>query len=100
MKFGFHLPGGFWIENVQRVWTTDGRRRASNGACLYFKLTHEPKRSGELIEIFHGCEVYIEEFVPRVTVHHHKACSFLLLRLKQFRNSFFLSLCVHKIIVR
>ena len=26
----------------------DGRRRTDNGACLYYKLTYEPKGSGEL----------------------------------------------------
>ena len=26
----------------------DGRRRMDDGACLYYKLTNEPKGSGEL----------------------------------------------------
>ena len=30
------------------VWTTDGRH-TEDGACLYYKLTHEPNGSGELI---------------------------------------------------
>ena len=28
--------------------TTDDGRRADDGACLYYKLTNEPKGSGEL----------------------------------------------------
>ena len=44
MKFGFDWPSSFW-EDVWRVWTTDGR---NDGDCLYYKLTHEPKGSGEL----------------------------------------------------
>ena len=30
----------------------DGRRRTDNGACLYYKLTYEPKGSGELKIVF------------------------------------------------
>ena len=47
MKFGFDWPTGFGGKDVWRVWTTDGRR-ADDGACLYYKLTYEPKGSGEL----------------------------------------------------
>ena len=44
-KFGSDWPCSFW-EDVWRVWTTDWR--TDDGACLYYKLTHEPKGSGEL----------------------------------------------------
>ena len=29
---------------------------------------------GEIISIFHGCMVWIEESVTRVTDRHHEAC--------------------------
>ena len=48
MKFGFDWPSGFGGEDVLRVWMTDGRRWMDNRACLYYKLTHETKGSGEL----------------------------------------------------
>ena len=49
IKFGFDSPSCFWEEYVRRVWTTDdGRRRTDDGACTYYKLTYEPKGSGEL----------------------------------------------------
>ena len=32
------------VDNGRRRW----RRRMDNGACLYYKLTYEPKGSGEL----------------------------------------------------
>ena len=53
MKFGFDWPRGFWEEDIRRVWTTD------NDACLYYKLTHEPKGSGEQIN-------YVSEFSAQV----------------------------------
>ena len=42
MKFGFDWPSGFG------KWGTDGRRQTDDGACLNYKLTNEPKGSGEL----------------------------------------------------
>ena len=32
----------------QKMFKECGRRRTENGACLYYKLTYEPKGSGEL----------------------------------------------------
>ena len=46
MKFGFNWPSGFRVEDIVDVRLTmydDG------GPCLYYKLTSEPKGSGELI---------------------------------------------------
>ena len=42
MKFGFDWPNGFGEEDLWNGGRTD------NGACLYYKLTNEPKGSGEL----------------------------------------------------
>ena len=42
MKFGFNQPSGFRGENVDIQRTTE--------AYLYYKLTNEPKGSGELIK--------------------------------------------------
>ena len=44
MKFGFDWPSGFG-EDLWK-WCTDGR--TDDGAWLYYKLTNEPKGSGEL----------------------------------------------------
>ena len=44
MKFDFDWPSGFWGEDVERVWTTDGQQSLP----IYYKLTYEPKGSGEL----------------------------------------------------
>ena len=40
MKFGFDWFSGFGEEDHWKWWT-------DNGACLYYKLTNEPKGSGE-----------------------------------------------------
>ena len=40
----FDWPSGFWEEDVERVWTTDGQQSLP----IYYKLTYEPKGSGEL----------------------------------------------------
>ena len=59
MKFGFDRPSGFWRRSLKMVddgrtdvrtddGRTDGRRQTHDGPCLYFKLTNEPKGSGEL----------------------------------------------------
>ena len=48
MKFGFDWPSSFEkkiFENV--VLTTDGQQ-TDDGPWLYYKLTNEPKGSGEL----------------------------------------------------
>ena len=47
MKFGFDWPSGFGEEDLWKWWT-DGRQRMDDWACLYYKLTNEPKGSGEL----------------------------------------------------
>ena len=46
MKFGFDRPSGFG--DLWKWWTTDRRRRTDDGPWLYYKLTNEPKGSGEL----------------------------------------------------
>ena len=43
MKFGFNWPSGFRGEDVLKCWCT-----TDSGPCLYYKLTSEPKGSGEL----------------------------------------------------
>ena len=49
MKFGFDWPSGFGEEDLWKWWTDDnGRQRTDDGACPYYKLTNEPKGSGEL----------------------------------------------------
>ena len=49
MKFGFDRPSGFGEEDLWKWWTTvDGRRLTDDGPWLYYKLTNEPKGSGEL----------------------------------------------------
>ena len=45
MKFGFNWPSGFG-EDLWKWWT-DGQRMEDR-TCLYYKLTNEPKCSGEL----------------------------------------------------
>ena len=45
MKFGFDWPGGFG-EDLWKWWMDNGR--TDNGPWLYYKLTNEPKGSGEL----------------------------------------------------
>ena len=48
MEFGFEWPGGFGEEDLWKWWTKDGRGRMDDGPWLYYKLTNEPKGSGEL----------------------------------------------------
>ena len=56
MKFGFVSSIGLSVlekkifENGGR--TTDDGQRMDDGACLYYKLTNEPKGSGELKTYF------------------------------------------------
>ena len=45
-KFGFDWPSGFWEEDLWKWWT-DGQR-TDDGAWLYYKLTNEPKGSGDI----------------------------------------------------
>ena len=45
MKFGFDRPSGFG-EDLWKSWTTDPR--TDDRPWLYYKLTNEPKSSGEL----------------------------------------------------
>ena len=47
MKFGFDWPSGFGEEDLWKWWTDNGRM--DDGPWLYYKLTSEPKASGELI---------------------------------------------------
>ena len=47
MKFGFDWPRGFGEEDLWKWWTDNGWM--DDRACLYYKLTNEPKGSGELI---------------------------------------------------
>ena len=46
MKFGFDWPSGFGEEDLWKWWTDNGR--TDDGSWLYYKLTNEPKDSGEL----------------------------------------------------
>ena len=46
MKLASTGPSGFG-ENLWKWWT-DGQQRRDDRACLYYKLTNEPKGSGEL----------------------------------------------------
>ena len=46
MKFGFDWPSGFG-EDLWKWWT-DGQQTTTDDKCLYYKLTNEPKSSGEL----------------------------------------------------
>ena len=62
VKFGFDWPSGFGEEDLWKWWT-DGRQRTptddgrtDDGACLYYKLTNEPKGSGELTKICYWTE--------------------------------------------
>ena len=51
MKFGFDWPSGFGEEDLWKWWTLDDdeqRRRTDDGPWLHYKLTNEPKGSGEL----------------------------------------------------
>ena len=49
MKFGFDWPSGFEEEDLWKWWTTDddNNERTDDGPWLYYKLTNEPKGSGE-----------------------------------------------------
>ena len=46
MKFGFDWPSGFG-EDLWKWWTDKDNGRM-DGTWLYYKLTNEPKGSGEL----------------------------------------------------
>ena len=50
MKFGFD-----WSVSEEKTFEECGRRTTTDGwtdgVCLYFKLTYEPKGSGELTSI-------------------------------------------------
>ena len=51
MKFCFDRPSGYGEKDLWKWWTTDGRTddgRTDNGPWLYYRLTDEPKGSGEL----------------------------------------------------
>ena len=58
MKFGFDWPSGFWrrrsLKMVDGRTTDDNGQRTDDGACLYYKLTNEPKGSGELKITLHS----------------------------------------------
>ena len=53
MKFGFNRPSGFRGEDVWKCWqhTHTYIRTDDRGLPIYYKLTNEPKDSGELIII-------------------------------------------------
>ena len=46
MKFGFDWPSSFGEEDPCKWWTDGGR--TNDRPWLYYKLTNEPKGSGEL----------------------------------------------------
>ena len=48
MKFGFDWSSGFGEEDLWKWWTNDNGQRTDEEAFLYYKLTNEPKSSGEL----------------------------------------------------
>ena len=52
MKFGFDWPSSFGEEDLWKWWTDH-----DDGACLYYKLTNEPKGSGKL-----KCNIHINYF--------------------------------------
>ena len=49
MKFGFDCPSGFREEDLWKWWTD--KRLTDDGPWLYYKLTNEPKGSGELTKL-------------------------------------------------
>ena len=65
MKFGFDWPSSFEEEDLLK-WCMDGRRRTDDGACLYYKLTNEPKGSGELKKIVEAH--FIRSAVPVLVI--------------------------------
>ena len=49
MKFCFNWPSGLEKKSFEMVdRQTDGQHRTDDGACLYYKLTNEPKDSDDL----------------------------------------------------
>ena len=48
MEFGFNWSSGFRGEDDFKMLTDDVRQ--AEEACIYYKLTSEPKGSGELIK--------------------------------------------------
>ena len=55
MKFGFDMPSSFGEEGLWKWWMMDGWRWTDNRPWLYYKLTNEPKGSGEL-KTKDGCQ--------------------------------------------
>ena len=45
-----------------------------NFSAKYFVLSKVYTNEGDNISIFHGCMVWIEKSVTRVTDRHHEAC--------------------------
>ena len=46
----------------------------TNGREMKFKALSLSQSNNEIISIFHGCMVWIEKPVTRVTDRHHEAC--------------------------
>ena len=57
MKFGFNWPSSFGEDDLWKWWTDE--QRTDDGACLYYKLTNEPKGSGELKIFFFFCGILL-----------------------------------------
>ena len=63
-------PHEIWLWLTQRFWRkrslkmVDGRR-TDNWACLYYKLTNEPKGSGELIK---HCWILVRNFIDLISL--------------------------------
>ena len=67
MKFSFDWPSGFWGD-VQEcgLRTDDEGGWMDDRACLYYKLTHEPKGSGELIILKSASVADVFSYLGRV----------------------------------
>ena len=108
MKFGFNRPSGFRGEDVWKCWHTTHIHTTE--AYLYYKLTNEPKGSGELISHFglfyapppesggalcytlrnFECPSVRPSVCPSVSAHHHSCIgnssySFRPILLKLYR---------------